>query len=38
MNSSDQLNKVLPLCRAAVLPLDYSTAALQDRSTIKHWF
>jgi hypothetical protein len=33
MNSSNPLNKVLPLCRAAVLPLDYLTATLQNRST-----
>jgi hypothetical protein len=33
MDSSNLLNKVLPLCRAAVLPLDYLTATLQNRST-----
>jgi hypothetical protein len=32
-NSSNPLNKVLLLCRAAVLPLDYLTATLQNRST-----
>jgi len=40
-NSSNSLNKVLPLCRAAVLQLNHltatpqhgSTAALQHRST-----
>jgi len=33
MNPSNPLNKVLPLCRAAVLPLDYLTATLQNRNT-----
>jgi hypothetical protein len=45
-NSSNPTNKVLLLCRAEVLQLNYltaapknrSTAALQHRSTIKHWF
>jgi hypothetical protein len=33
MNPSNMLNKVLPLCRAAVLQLDYLTSTLQNRST-----
>jgi hypothetical protein len=33
MNSSNPLNKVLPLCRSAVLQLDYLTSTLQNRST-----
>jgi len=32
-NSSNPLNKVLLLCRAEVLPLDYLTATLQHRGT-----
>jgi hypothetical protein len=36
INPSNPLNKVLMLCRAAVLPLDYLTAKLQNRSTARH--
>jgi hypothetical protein len=32
-NSSNPLEKVLPLCRAEVLQLNYLTATLQNRST-----
>ena len=33
INPSNPLNKVLLLCRAAVLQLNYLTATLQNRST-----